>query len=389
MLLLVWLPALAALAVPGGAGSRRVGRVRRALAAAAARRGRAGPRGLARRARRCRPRPPPARRSGTALGDVGEVLDTRFGTVWGLGALAWLRGRCSRVAASRGGAGRAARDGRRRRRRRAARGRLARALALPLAWLVCLPGARRARERAGAGRRAAARERPARGRRVGLDRRHRDARASRCPPRPGGSSRPTARACWSRAVGRFSTRRARVGRRAARRRDPPVGARARRARRPRRHGVRPRDRGEERARVVPAVLGALEPAAHAARARARGRAGAPPGRPGVVLRRALRAEVALGVAALAATGALAGYSPRRRQATGPYSASADLGPARAELTVEPALAGPNEVHVYFFDRADGTPVGRDEGADRRARRCPSARSSRSSSSRARPVPATT
>ena len=88
-------------------------------------------------------------------------------------------------------------------------------------------------------------------------------------------------------------------------------------------------------------------------ARAAG-AGRAPGRPGVALRRALRAEVALGVAALAATGALAGYSPADVQATGPYSASADLGPARAELTVEPALAGRNEVHLYFFDRADGS-----------------------------------
>ena len=72
-----------------------------------------------------------------------------------------------------------------------------------------------------------------------------------------------------------------------------------------------------------------------------------------MLRRSLRAEVALGAAALAVTGALAGYSPGATQAGGPYSASADLGPARAELTVEPALAGPNEVHVYFFDRAGG------------------------------------
>ena len=82
-------------------------------------------------------------------------------------------------------------------------------------------------------------------------------------------------------------------------------------------------------------------------------ASAAPGRPGLVLRRALRTELALGIAALAATGALAGYSPSGAAATGPYSASSDLGPARAELTVEPALAGPNEVHVYFFDRADG------------------------------------
>jgi copper transport protein len=83
------------------------------------------------------------------------------------------------------------------------------------------------------------------------------------------------------------------------------------------------------------------------------RASAPPGRPGAALRRALRAEVVLGVAALAVTGALAGYSPAGTQSTGPFSASADLGPARAELTVEPALAGPNEVHLYLFDRANG------------------------------------
>jgi copper transport protein len=83
-------------------------------------------------------------------------------------------------------------------------------------------------------------------------------------------------------------------------------------------------------------------------------AGEAPGRAGLILRRTLRAEVALGLAALAATGALAGYSPSGATASGPYSDSADLGPARAELTVEPALAGPNEVHVYFFDRADGT-----------------------------------
>ena len=81
--------------------------------------------------------------------------------------------------------------------------------------------------------------------------------------------------------------------------------------------------------------------------------GAPPGAPGVALRRALRAEVALGVAALAATGALAGYSPSGATASGPFSAPADLGPARAELTVEPAQPGPNEIHLYLFDRADG------------------------------------
>ena len=80
---------------------------------------------------------------------------------------------------------------------------------------------------------------------------------------------------------------------------------------------------------------------------------APTGRDGALLRRALRAELALGVTALAVTGALAGYPPATAQSAGPYSGSADLGPARAELTVDPARPGPNEAHLYLFDRASG------------------------------------
>ncbi len=83
-------------------------------------------------------------------------------------------------------------------------------------------------------------------------------------------------------------------------------------------------------------------------------AAASPGATGVLLRRTLRAEVALGVAALAVTGALAGYAPAKALTAGPYSGSANLGPARAELTVEPARAGSNELHVYLFNRSDGT-----------------------------------
>jgi len=80
---------------------------------------------------------------------------------------------------------------------------------------------------------------------------------------------------------------------------------------------------------------------------------ASPGATGVLLRRTLRAEVALGVAALAVTGALAGYPPATAQTAGPFSGSANLGPARAELTVEPARTGANEIHVYLFNRSDG------------------------------------
>ncbi len=82
--------------------------------------------------------------------------------------------------------------------------------------------------------------------------------------------------------------------------------------------------------------------------------GTSPGRTGLLLRRTLRAELALGVAALAATGALAGYAPSIAEGTGPYSTTADIGPARMEMTVDPARVGPNEMHVYLFDRGDGS-----------------------------------
>jgi copper transport protein len=83
------------------------------------------------------------------------------------------------------------------------------------------------------------------------------------------------------------------------------------------------------------------------------RAGAGPGRTGRLLRRTLRAELVLGAAAIAVTGALAGYAPSIAESTGPYSTSADIGPARLEMTVDPARVGPNEVHVYLFDRRTG------------------------------------
>ena len=84
------------------------------------------------------------------------------------------------------------------------------------------------------------------------------------------------------------------------------------------------------------------------------RDGAPPGASGAALRRTLRAELVLGAAALAATGALAGYAPSVAEGTGPFSGTADVGPARMELTVDPARVGPNEMHVYLFDRRDGS-----------------------------------
>jgi copper transport protein len=84
-------------------------------------------------------------------------------------------------------------------------------------------------------------------------------------------------------------------------------------------------------------------------------ASATPGRAGVLLRRTLRAELALGLVALGTTGALAGYAPSIAVSTGPYSTSAIVGSARMEVTVDPARVGPNQLHMYLFDRRTGAP----------------------------------
>jgi copper transport protein len=81
--------------------------------------------------------------------------------------------------------------------------------------------------------------------------------------------------------------------------------------------------------------------------------GAAPGAPGRLLRRAVTAEVALIVVVLGVTAALTSYPPPRAAAAGPYSTSAGLGPARLELTVDPATAGANEIHLYLTDSRTG------------------------------------
>ena len=86
-------------------------------------------------------------------------------------------------------------------------------------------------------------------------------------------------------------------------------------------------------------LGWLQPLAPPSRP-ARGRGGGrAPGRAGVALRRTLRAELAIAVVVLGTTGALAGYPPAEAVSAGPFSTDAALGPARLEVTVEPARVG--------------------------------------------------
>jgi copper transport protein len=81
--------------------------------------------------------------------------------------------------------------------------------------------------------------------------------------------------------------------------------------------------------------------------------GESPGPAGATLRGVLRAEVALMAVVLGVTAALVSYSPSAGTPSGPVAESADLGPARMEVTVDPAAAGVNEVHVYLFDARTG------------------------------------
>jgi copper transport protein len=78
-----------------------------------------------------------------------------------------------------------------------------------------------------------------------------------------------------------------------------------------------------------------------------------PGAAGVLLRRTLNTELAIALVVLGVTGALAGYPPANTVAAGPYSTDARIGPARLELTVEPAAVGSNEMHLYLFNGSDG------------------------------------
>lgn len=83
--------------------------------------------------------------------------------------------------------------------------------------------------------------------------------------------------------------------------------------------------------------------------------GGAPGRAGVLLRRALRAEVLLLAGVLAATAALAASSPLSAASDGgPFDQTTELGPLQLQVTVDPAAVGPNAVHLYLLDPGDGS-----------------------------------
>jgi copper transport protein len=83
--------------------------------------------------------------------------------------------------------------------------------------------------------------------------------------------------------------------------------------------------------------------------------GGSPGLPGVLLRRALRGEVALLAIVLGVTAALASYAPPVSAQGGPFSTTTTVGPTTLEMDVDPARVGANQIHVYFFDSKTGAP----------------------------------
>ena len=83
--------------------------------------------------------------------------------------------------------------------------------------------------------------------------------------------------------------------------------------------------------------------------------GESPGRAGILLRRALRAEVALLVVVLGVTAALASYAPPVTAQGGPFSVEEQFGPIQLEMSVEPARVGANQLHIYLFDAKTGAP----------------------------------
>jgi copper transport protein len=103
------------------------------------------------------------------------------------------------------------------------------------------------------------------------------------------------------------------------------------------------------------VLGALNRRRSVPRIRAAAAAGTSLGEAGRVLRATLRAEVALVVVVLGVTAALVSYAPPSALSAGPYSHTARTGPLELQLTVDPARAGGNAVHLYVFRASDGAP----------------------------------
>ena len=84
--------------------------------------------------------------------------------------------------------------------------------------------------------------------------------------------------------------------------------------------------------------------------------GSRPATTGVLLRRTLRRELALGAIALAATGALSSYAPSTAEATGARSRRPSTSARRASRSRStPPRSARTRLHLYLFDRKTGAP----------------------------------
>ncbi|HEY6759039.1 MAG TPA: copper resistance protein CopC [Baekduia sp.] len=101
------------------------------------------------------------------------------------------------------------------------------------------------------------------------------------------------------------------------------------------------------------VLGAVNRQKTIPRLRAAADGGRTPGADGIMLRRTLRAEALLIAAALATTGALAGYAPATTVTSGPFNTITRIGPQELQATIDPARVGVNEMHLYLTDPKSG------------------------------------
>ncbi|HEV3320104.1 MAG TPA: CopD family protein [Solirubrobacteraceae bacterium] len=79
----------------------------------------------------------------------------------------------------------------------------------------------------------------------------------------------------------------------------------------------------------------------------------PPGQTGALARRTLRGELALLLCVFGLTAALISYAPPIDAASGPFSTNTTLGQAELEMTVEPARVGLNTIHLYLIDATTG------------------------------------
>ena len=105
--------------------------------------------------------------------------------------------------------------------------------------------------------------------------------------------------------------------------------------------------------IVLVCLGALNRRRTLPRLAAAAAGGETPGGAGHVIRRTLRAELALVVVVFGVTGALASYAPAIAEVSGPVAVTKTIGPEQLQLTVDPATAGPNEMHLYLLDPKSG------------------------------------